>query len=167
MSEDPHNPMRWGPAAPARPETSSPPASPSISWERVVAGFLISPLIVAIPSAIWTFGTYTHAAEQYVVPQALLAVGMAFIGTFLLGVPAFLIMRRRSWTKLHQLLAAGIILGVAYPQVVVLLTGWNLFRTSGYSARFAVEWYATSIVYGAAIAFVFWLIAVRGAKAGG
>ena len=139
--------------------TGSGSSQPSIL--RVTAGFVLAPLVIAPLSAISTYLTMDHSPGRYVLPQVLLALAIAYVGTFVMGMPAFLVMQRRRWLSFLHVIVAGAIAGLLFPIAFDFLTGANWFAYSGYSVRFALMWFGTSTAYGAAIACVFWAIALR------
>jgi hypothetical protein len=105
---------------------------------RVLAAFAIAPLAPAVAIAI-----------QSGQPQsALLAAPYAYFFS-MLSVPAYLVLRRRRWSKLWQVLGASAVLGA--------LAGYFTFAGEG-----LVHETLLFACYGTLTGAVFWLIAFLG-----
>jgi hypothetical protein len=128
---------------------------------RVIAGFVFAPLVVTPFSAVSTWLTAGQSVGQYVIPHAMLALMLSYVGTTVLGIPAFLVMQRQRWLRFIHIVGASVMLGLVFPTLLNVLSGVNWFAFSGNSARFATVLYGTCVGYAAAIGIVFWSIAIR------
>lgn len=91
---------------------------------RTIAAFLVAPLtpaalLVAGILVVEDVGGPGRAGLVIVIRVAAIA---AYALTLLLGVPAFVLFRRRGWTSVRAHLAAGVVIG---------LVAWILFRLAG------------------------------------
>lgn len=125
---------------------------------RTVIAFLLAPLatmtLAAFAPSDWGFFAFLTVCYAY--PLMLIA-----------GVPSYLYFRRKGWLKLWQVVSAGVIVGVVVPTLLAISSGLeSLLSQAKYDSAppdHLVSVLALPLlgaVLGAAIALVFWLIAI-------
>lgn len=127
---------------------------------RVVLGFVLAPMLGVLALVLWLFGSALWAQGQqltYALPgitvMAVAAAGIAAVTTLVLGLPTYLILRRRvRFTLLSVTLIGGLVaVAGAFLLALVLPEGENLGRSLGFALTF--------FVFGCVGGFTFWLCA--------
>jgi hypothetical protein len=88
-------------------------------WIAGMAAALVQPLVQAVLQAGYLFGVQSFAGTQLIL---LFVFGVAAVGVFLLGVPAFLLLRRMGRLGWRSVSIAGMLLG-ALPLAVFAWPG--------------------------------------------
>jgi hypothetical protein len=125
---------------------NDPAAKPGLQTSRLLLGFALAPMLPAFYSAMFF-------AQPWAFPIGML---MSYPAALLLGLPLFLILRRRGWIGWWQTSLCGLI--CALPVV------W-LYRHVGTPPHLEpFHWLGalTVMAWGAFSGFSFWLLAVSG-----
>jgi hypothetical protein len=140
---------------------------------RTVAAFLIAPLWAVAATVIFAFHAFPHSEQQpWIYITVTIGAAFAYGGTAVLGIPAFLFLRRRQQNSFWIAVLAGFVAGAITWNVFFVLFGLSLEN------RLAFIWQqmgrTTSLeatlfvgVLGSAIGATLWLIARPDLKRGG
>ena len=115
---------------------------------RVIAGFLGAPLVAGL---LWSVATLSPFGGFF-------ALIFAYPFAWIFGIPGYLIFRKFGWLKFRQVTSAGAIFGGL---------SFALFYSFGSPAKLSpgdMLMIGLFIVDGAAVAAVFWLIAIKPRK---
>lgn len=132
------------------------------STQRALLGFLISP---GAPAIVLYFVNLALVSRQTALLQMVILAGLGYATAFVLGVPAYLLMKKRAASSLLSYLTVGALVGLLF---YVLYFGlWGLISYQSYPEH-AVALIRNSLMAGlvaigyASIASgLFWLIAIR------
>ena len=108
---------------------------------RVIVAFLLVPLVYPISVLV--------KGGDEALAGALWVGSITVPATALLGVPFFLLFRRRNWLRFWQFVVGGFVLGLAFSSLA-LLRGWEV-------VAFFAPFFS---VLGSIHAGAFWLLAV-------
>jgi hypothetical protein len=112
---------------------------------RVMAGFHIAPAVTTTVATIiygdyWFFG---------------IALFLAYLFTFLFGLPMFLLFRKLRWLALWQVACGAIVPGLL-SSLLLFSPSTEYFKQQGLQSALGVT------VYAVITAVIFWFIGVRG-----
>lgn len=117
------------------------------SLARLIAAFLLAPLPVGIFIAV-VLG-YTGAGSlRDIFAISVIAQGVASVSAVVLGLPAYLLFRWMGWLGPLQTVFAGAILGFIWGMVQI-------------PAGYPQSNHIAPVAYGAVVAALFWVIALR------
>lgn len=138
----------------------------ALSRDRVLKGFftapIAAPIVFTLLATIWTLLAGFTGAEWKAIPASLLGalvwfplgVAVSYVVTAVLGVPAFILMRRfHRPTVIYWIVAAGLIGLAAGLLATLAVSGWSTGSLVGLGAFGAVG--------GALTGWLFWQVAVK------
>jgi hypothetical protein len=120
---------------------------------RNLVAIVLAPLVTLLPVIVFPsqWGFFAFLTLFYAYPL-----------TVLVGLPCYFYFRYRGWLKLWQVMAAGTLIGVTLPSLLML----SLLEPSGGSREYpnalgsALALPVIGAVFGAAVALTFWFIAI-------
>jgi hypothetical protein len=128
---------------------------------RTVAAFLIAPLVPAgllaagVTAAIFTAEDVNPDGWGGLAVVVRIACLASYTVTLLLGLPAFVVFRRRGWTSWRAHAAAGVAIGVV---------AWGLFRLAAITRPEPSELVGVAIFVGFAVPSTLAFRAVAGRR---
>ena len=130
---------------------------------RALLGFLVAPVVPAV--AMYFYGLFFVPAGQVEFWPLMFGIS-AYLAAFALGLPAYLLLRRKGAQGIKSYLAAGALIGVtAYLLFIVVVTPTHLPMTSSHTQSLlqgSMGLAVSAIAYATVASLLFWLIAVRG-----
>lgn len=132
-------------------------AQPEPRWPRLLLGFLAAPLlpVLLLGFLIAPLGFYDSASKTIFINLLYMIIIVAYLCTFVLGLPAYLVLRYFLRPKLVTfVLTGGLVAGL--PWLLVGLDG--LITWCGYLSFLPFVGFVSFL--GAIGGFVFWLCAV-------
>jgi hypothetical protein len=131
----------------------------STSTLRAVIAFLVAPMVPAI--VLYLVNMNREAA--LLLPLVL--APLAYAAALVLGLPAYLVMRRRDIRSLWAYVIMGALIGLAFSVLffgIQALLSWSSAREHAVALlRNSARSLVLAMVYAAVASAVFWFIAVR------
>ena len=125
---------------------------------RTVAGFVVAPMM---PALILAGVVLVAGGDSQTLGYAAFAGYVSYPFALLVGLPAFLVMRRRRWDGWRAYAVAGLVLGIAFLALFAALMGVDGEKAeSAWLALLANLTFLLPFVLACALAasMVFWLV---------
>ncbi|WP_439614645.1 hypothetical protein [Reyranella sp.] len=125
---------------------------------RTVAGFVVAPMM---PALILAGVVLAAGGDSQTLGYAAFAGYVSYPFALLVGLPAFLVMRRRRWDGWRAYAVAGLVLGIAFLALFAALVGVDGENAeSAWLALLANLAFLLPFVLacGLAASMVFWLV---------
>lgn len=87
---------------------------------RTVAGFIVAPMM---PALVLAGVVLAAGGDSQTLGYAAFAAYISYPFALLVGLPLFLVMRRRAWDGVRAYALAGLVLGLAFLALFVGLSG--------------------------------------------
>lgn len=126
---------------------------------RIVAGFVVAPMT---PALVLAGVIFAAGGDAQALGYAAFAGYISYPFALLVGLPAFLVMRRKGWDGLRAYAVAGLVLALVFVALFAFTTGFggeganlawqNLLANLAFLLPFVLTCALASTV-------VFWLIA--------
>ena len=111
--------------------------------KRIILGFALAPLASGLLQGI-IMGTFGAVIFAWV---------FAYPISLVLGIPAFILFRKKSWLKMWQVTLAGTILGIVGGVLFGLLVGFE-----GYSVQSVFKGLVLFGLHGLVVSLTFWFV---------